>query len=162
MASIPPQPIRKAAILTAFAIAIVSSIGGGIGSFVLRWSGGIAMIGDIDRAIAVCAKAEDINALRADIRGALGKKPAKEKPIYDWLSDLDAQTSISLVQRIGLETRARVGLQVAFSRGSDPRRTKDALDSAAIARAKFDEYVLQGDTPAQAADRVLELMRVPR
>ncbi len=148
-------PVRKLAVITLLATAAISTLGGAVANSALRWWGGIATVGDVERdvsaALSACAKAESVQVL---------ERRAAE--LETRLGDVEARTSVSLVQRIGLETRARVGLQVALARGLDPRRKREAEDSAAIARAKFDELVLRGATPADAAERVLELMRVPR
>lgn len=136
------------------AMACATAIGGAVGATVVRWSGGIATQGDVDKAIATRASMEDLAAVRAAI-GHL-RNGADPPTIYERLAALEADTRIGLVERISIETRARVGFQIQLRIGLDPRRKEAAERAAANARARFDEYVLQGMSPAEAAAKVID------
>lgn len=139
-----------------FVISLATALGGGTVALFGTWSKGLANQGDVEKArdgaIARCAEM---------LSEKLGPRPGSSDPLYDRVILLEG-ARISLVERLGLETRARVGFQVALHYASDPRRKASADEKSRAARAKFDQLVMGGVTPAVAAETVLEQAGVPR
>ncbi len=111
-----------------------------------------------DPASAACRVAK----VEADIGVPVELDPP---PVTARLTRLET-AKIEQIERLGLEIRERVGLQVGLYRALQQTRMtsvqRDAIeDSKVAARAKFDELVLRM-SPREAADRVLEIAKVPR
>lgn len=90
---------------------------------------------------------------------------ADPPPIAARLTRLET-ARVEQIERLGLEIRERVGLQVGLYRALQATRIndeqRDAIEDAKVrAREKFDELVLRM-SPREAADRVLEIAKVPR
>ncbi len=113
------------------------------------WIGGIATRGYVDAKVA-----DELSA----VRQMAASCDARSDEI---LTEVRVGNTRQL-ERVGTLLRERVGLQVALHVGIDPKRRDAAQQAAVNARAKFDELVLKGSTPEDAADRVLEYARIPR
>lgn len=144
-----------------------TAIGGALVATFMNWYGGIVTAGELEqatKAVAAAARADHELAIahtEQRLRGILGHPNSDNPgPLYPRLQELEF-SRLMLTERLGVETRARVGYQVELYYAADPKRRAAAAKAARAARASFDDLVLRLP-PEAAAERALERAGVPR